>query len=298
MQNLINKEIDFWERPWNKEKFDDLYDRDERFFALVIKGVLSWLNSNLLMYNKPIRHFILNTGSSYLYLENNGYEYTWCETSGEDYMYMETPRCLVSVGNFNVPLEELTAPYVRGEYERISNAPSTKGQIVAYNAEMQRLPIEMNLTLKYVFSNFNEAIIFTQELFECVLFQQYFDIIYLGQIIKCSIEINGDTNIQLNEIDLSSKDVNQRTMEFEIKVTTNLPIINEKTESKSSNVINGLFGKISENNSYTNYKKHLGNVEVGDLNKEILITNEILTPEELNYNKTNQNKYIKNEELN
>jgi hypothetical protein len=292
MQNLINKDIDFWERPWNKEKFDDLYDRDERFFAIVIKGALSWLNSNLLMYNRPIRHFIFNTGSSYLYLENNGYEYTWCETTGEDLMYMETPRCLVKVGSFNVPLEELTAPYVRGEYERISNAPDAKGQIVAYNAEMQRLPIEFTLNLNYVFSTFNEAIIFTQELMENVLFQQYFDVIYLGQIIKCSIEINADTNIELQEIDLAGQDVNQRTMSFDIKITTNLPIINTQTESRSSNIIQGGIAIIKENKPQTGYKQVLANITEGEINEQVLKDIGITTDEELNINKVNTNKYI------
>ncbi len=292
MQNLINKEVDFWERPWNKEKFDDLYDRDERFFALVIKGALSWLNSNLLMYNRPIRHFIFNTGSSYLYLENNGYEYTWCETTGENLMYMETPRCLVKIGSFNIPLEELTAPYVRGEYERISNASDAKGQIVAYNAEMQRLPVEFTLNLNYVFSTFNEAIIFTQELMENVLFQQYFDIIYLGQIIKCSIEINADTNIELQEVDLASQDVNQRTMSFDIKITTNLPIINTKTECRSSNIILGGFGIIKENIPATGYKKHLVNITKGEVNDQALKDIGITTDKELNYNKVNTTKYV------
>lgn len=292
MQNLINKEVDFWERPWNKEKFDDLYDRDERFFAIVIKGALSWLNSNLLMYNRPIRHFIFNTGSSYLYLENNGYEYTWCETTGENLMYMETPRCLVKVGSFNVPLEELTAPYVRGEYERISNAPDAKGQIVAYNAEMQRLPIEFTLNLNYVFSTFNEAIIFTQELMENVLFQQYFDVIYLGQIIKCSIEINADTNIELQEVDLASQDVNQRTMSFDIKITTNLPIINIQTESRSSNIINSSIAIIKENKPQTGYKQFLALMTEGEINEQVLKDDGITTDEELNYNKVNTNRYI------
>ena len=270
MQNLINKQVDVWERPWDIEKFDNLYNRDERFFALVIKGALSWLNNNLRMYGRPIRHFIFNTGSSYLYLENTGYEYNWCETTGEDLMYMETPRCLVSIGSFNIPTEELTSPYIRGEYERISNAENTKGQILGYTAEIQRLPIEMTLTLKYTFSTFNEAIIFIQELIENVSFQQYFDIIYLGQIIKCSIEINADTNINLQDIDLSSKDVNQRTMQFDIKVTSNLPVINTKTEIKTSQIIGGVFAKVSDKRGDLAYIKH------GEINEGPLLANEII----------------------
>ena len=47
MQNLVNVEKDVWIRPWDIEKFDELSDRDERFFSLVTKGLLSYLN------NKP-----------------------------------------------------------------------------------------------------------------------------------------------------------------------------------------------------------------------------------------------------
>ena len=54
MKNIVNRDITPWERPWNITKFDDLYNRDDRYFAVLIKGVLSWLNRNIVMYNKPI----------------------------------------------------------------------------------------------------------------------------------------------------------------------------------------------------------------------------------------------------
>lgn len=260
MQSLVNKNQDIWIRPWDIEKFDNSYHKDERFFSLVIKGALSWLNENIRMYGKPIRHFIFNTGSSYLYIENNGYENTWCETTGEDLMYMELPRCLVSIGNFSIPTEELTAPFIRGVYERVSNAEKTKGQIVAYNAEIERLPIEISLTLKYTFSNFNESIIFLQELFENISFQQYFKIIYLGQTIDCSIEIDRDTTINLNEIDLAAQETNRRTIEFEIKLCTNLPIINTRTEALCTDIIvtpTGNIESISTGETLAKYKINL-----------------------------------------
>ena len=158
MQGIINKKIDNWVRPWDEEK-PEFKDRDERYFSLLTKAVLEWLTDNMKMYGKPINHFIFNTGSSYLFLENNGYEYNWCETTGENTLYMDTPRCIVTMGNISIPTEELTNPFVRGVYERISNADKTKGQILAYNAEMRRLPIEITYNLKYVFSTFNESII-------------------------------------------------------------------------------------------------------------------------------------------
>ena len=172
--DVVNKKIDKWIRPWEIEKFDDLKIRDERFFSIVIKGVLGWLTRHIVMYNKPIKHFIFNTGSSYMYVEANGYTNTWKETSGEDYMYMETPRCLATIGDISIPQEELTNPFVRGVYERYSD----DGQIKGYNAEMRRLPIEINISLQYVLSNFNETIILIQELFDKLVFQRYFKITY------------------------------------------------------------------------------------------------------------------------
>ena len=50
MNNVFNREREPWIRPWNQEKFDDLYNRDERFFSIVIKGLLSWLNRNIVLY--------------------------------------------------------------------------------------------------------------------------------------------------------------------------------------------------------------------------------------------------------
>lgn len=289
MQNLVNKKEDIWIRPWDIERFDDLSERDERFFSLVIKGVLSWLNSNLKMYGKPIKHFILNTGSSYMYLENNGYEYNWCETSGENMMYMETPRCLVKLGTFSIPTEELTMPYVSGVYERISNDEKTKGQIKAYNAQMRRLPIEMEIQLNYVFSNFNESIIFVQELFEKIVFQKYFNIVYLGQTIQCSIEIEGNTQIQVNELDLASAEPNRRTMEFNIKVCTNLPIIYKVSESPANLVINSTFTSNSNGNTDGDNTNH-------DINKIIQTQSVIYNGETKEILGDYKTKYGKEEE--
>lgn len=232
--DVVNKKIDKWVRPWEIEKFDDLKIRDERFFSIVIKGVLGWLTRHIVMYNKPIKHFIFNTGSSYMYVEANGYTNTWKETSGEDYMYMETPRCLVTIGDISIPQEELTNPFVRGVYERYSD----DGQIKGYNAEMRRLPIEINISLQYVLSNFNETIILIQELFDKLVFQRYFKITYLGQLIQCSIEFPNSQSINQKRVDLSQSDDKNRTLEIQIKLNTYYPIINQDTEISSSSIIN------------------------------------------------------------
>ena len=232
MNDVFNRDKEPWIRPWNKEKFNDLYNRDERFFAIVVKGFLSWLNRNIVLYNESIKHFIFNTGSSYLYMESNGYEYNLSETTGEDTIYMSLPRCLIELSDVNIPLEELSAPFSRGDYERVSG-----NQLQGFNAEIRRLPIELTINMKYYLSNFNETLILLQELIDKLVFQRYFNITYLGKIIQCSIEFPGSYNPQINKIDMTSPDPNQRNLTFDVKISTNYPIIDERTEIPTDKVI-------------------------------------------------------------
>ena len=232
--NVVNKDIDRWIRPWNIKKFDDLSERDERYFSILIKGCLNWLNTNIFMYDEKINHFIFNTGSAYLYVESNGYEFKWSETTGEDSMYMHLPRCLCEINDINIPIEELTNPFIRGIYERRS---SIDGQYHGYNAEMRRLPIELNMTLHYFLSNFNESIILIQELIDKMVFQKYYSIIYLGQKIQCSIEFPQSSQVNTNKIDFDSTDPNQKNIDIQIKIESYYPIININTEIENSKVI-------------------------------------------------------------
>ena len=232
MNNVFNREREAWVRPWNQEKFDDLYNRDERFFAIVIKGLLSWLNRNIVLYNKSINHFIFNTGSSYLYMESNGYEYNVSETTGEDTIYMTLPRCLVEISDINIPMEELSAPFSRGNYERRNG-----NQLCGYNAEMRRLPVEITINMKYFLSNFNETIILLQELMDKLVFQRYFNITYLGKTVQCSIEFPANYNPEINKIDMTSPEPNQRNLTLDVKVCTNYPLIDVRTEIPTDKVI-------------------------------------------------------------
>ena len=236
MEKVFNREKEPWIRPWNQEKFDNLYNRDERFFSIIVKGLISWLNRNIVLYNQSINHFIFNTGSSYLYMESNGYEYNLSETTGEDTMYMKLPRCIIEIVDLGFPMEELTSPYARGNYERQSG-----NQLQGYNAEIRRLPIELTINMKYYLSNFNETLILLQELIDKLIFQQYFNVIYLGQIIQCSIEFPGSVNPEINKIDMSSPDPNQRNITLDVKICTNYPLINTRTEIPTDKVI-ALFG--------------------------------------------------------
>lgn len=233
--NIENVEKSQWIRPWNKEKFDDLHNRDDRFFGLLIKGILAWLNKNIVLYNKPIKHFIFNTGSSIMYVESNGYQFSWNETTGEDAIYMSRPRCVVQLGDINLDTAELTQPNIRGVYER-ANDYNIKG----YNAEFRRIPIQMSMTLNYVLSNFNESIVLLEELISKLSFQRYFKIVYLGQLIECSIEFPSSYSIEINKIDMTSTDVNQKNINIQINVCSSYPMFNELSEISNDSVISKL----------------------------------------------------------
>lgn len=255
MKQVYNKEIDRWIRPWNIKKFDDLTNRDERYFSILIKGCLNWLNHHIFMYDEKINHFIFNTGSAYMYIESDGYEFKWSETTGEDKIYMHLPRCLCELNDINIPLEELTNPFIRGIYERKS---SIDNEYKGYNAEMRRLPIEMNMTLHYVLSNFNESIILVQEIIDQLVFQKYFTINYLGQRIQCSIEFPQNEQINVNKIDFDSTDTNQKTIDVSIKVESYYPIINVDTEIPNSEIIKSseYYVDLKQNNNIVDTNKY------------------------------------------
>lgn len=236
MQGITNKTEDKWFHPWDIEKHDNLYNRDERFFSILMKAILGWLTKNIVLYGKPIKHFIFNTGSSVMYMESNGYEYNINETSGEDWIYHEMPRCICEFGNISVPQEELSNPFIRGVYERRSG-----DDIVGYNSEIRRLPIELSIHLRYILSNMNESLILMEELINKLVFQQYFNIVYLGQIIECSLEHDGNHQVEINKIDMANAETNQKTIDFDLKICSNYPIINERAECNNKNII-GEFG--------------------------------------------------------
>lgn len=232
MENIINKKIEPWKRPWNITKFDDLYNRDERFISIVIKGLIMWLNSNILLYNKSIQHFIFNTGSSYMYVESDGYEFSWKETTGEDQMYMHLPRCILEFSNISVPTNDLSSSFSRGNYERRDG-----NNIRGFNSEIKRIPLNISVTLHYTLSNMNESLILIQELIDKLIFQQYYNINYLGNNIQCSIEFPSEEIIQFNKIDMSSAEVNKKTIDMNLNICTNYPSINTRSEISTDKVI-------------------------------------------------------------
>ena len=265
-----------WKRPWQIEKFNNLSNKDERFFSILYKGLLSWLNRNIILYNKSIKHFIFNTGSSMMYIESNGYDFSqcnWSTTTGEDSIYMERPRCVVTPGNITINTEELSQPHIRGVYER---EVERKGSIrtEGMNAELRRIPLSINLELNYILSNFNESIILVEELISKFVFQQYFNIVYLGQQIMCSIELPNDFSINTNKIDMTSNEPNQKIITLNVTLCTSYPKITEPSEIAVNDVIHKFVHKsiLYKDNINNNVQDAFEQKENGGLTASHIIT--------------------------
>ena len=91
--------------------------------------------------------------------------------------------------------------------------------------------------LEYFLSNFNESIVLLQEIIDKLVFNMYFRITYLGQTIKCCLNWPTEQSIQINKLDMTSSDTNQKSIEFSLKLSTSYPQIDERTESRNDNII-------------------------------------------------------------
>ena len=175
-----------------------------------------------------------------MYVEKNGYEFKWSETTGEDQMYMHLPRCVIEMQGINIPTEELSQPHCRSTYERRDGK-----DIKAFNAEIRRMPVELNVELKYTLTNFNETIVLLQELLDKIVFQKYFNITYLGKVIECSIELPLDYTTEINKIDMTSPEMNQKNITLSVKICSNYPIVNTRSEIRANQIIHNFADSVN-----------------------------------------------------
>ena len=87
-----------------------------------------------------------------------------------------------------------------------------------------------------------------QELLDKLVTQKYFNITYLGQIIRCSILVPDSFSPEINKIDMSNPDINQKTITLEVKVTTNYPIVNVHTEILNTQLISKFGNSVNLHN--------------------------------------------------
>lgn len=198
----------------------------EPFFGILTKGFLYTLNNTLTLRGHPIPHFILNTGDDILYLETKGHNMSLepNEVSNEDFIYNSIPRCIVQPGSVSILGDQLSSPST-GIFQ-VEN----EGQLIGITSDFKRFPIKMNHTLKYYFDSYSDALIVTQQIISREAFINNFEISYLGQRIFCSYMLPDNEDIQKNiEFDGLTVDSKMRTIEFDIEIESNYPVLFPET---------------------------------------------------------------------
>lgn len=223
----------------------------ERFFSIVIKGLLYHLQKDLVISGKQIRHIILNTGDDALYLEVKGQDHSLepLEITNENSIYNSIPRCMVVPGGVEILTDQLTNPHTRGNFEFEYDDSLYSG-----NAEFRRMPVKISVSLKYYVSSYTDLLNLSQQITTKWMFIRNFNVDYMGNMVSCTYNIPPSLQGEYNmEFDEATTDNRYRTLSLDLEVETNLPVYNEKTAVMSDQMIGDfIVGGFIESNGTPN----------------------------------------------
>lgn len=199
----------------------------ENFMSILIKGLLYNLNGCIKVRNNPVPHFILHTGDDRMWIENKGYDASIepLDISNEDAVYSIMPKCIVTPSAINLDSGQLTSPYSLGSLQYIDD-----DGIYTLSGEFRRIPIKLSVDLKYYTDSYTDMLEVIQYIISNIAFIRTYDIMYMGQKIKCSYKIpdNFDEEHSM-DIDGAMSDNRSHSLSLSIELETNMPIFNNKT---------------------------------------------------------------------
>lgn len=225
---------DILEKIW-KGEID--INNQELFFSILIKGLMLKLNEEIAIRNIAVPHLIVHTGSDALYLENKGQDNSIepFEVSNENYTYNIIPRCIVTPGSIDIVPDQLTNPYSNGYVQY-----QTEDSIYNLLAEFRRMPVKLGVELKYFTDSYRDMLELVQQIVTKLAFIKTYNIVYMGQVIKCSYKIPESYQGEwMTEMDGMTQDSKDRKVSLSIEVESNYPIFNCRTIMDSSHYITG-----------------------------------------------------------
>lgn len=201
------------------------------FLSIVIKGLLYDLNDCINIRKDPVPHMILHTGDDRMYLEAKGYDASIepIDISNENYIYSITPRCIVNPSGVDLDTAQLTSPYSLGAIQYTVRDGENSG-IYLLRGEFRRMPIKLSVDLKYYTDTFTDML----ELIQCIIsnlsFVRTFDVMYMGQKIKCSYKIpESFSEEHTMELDGAMTDNRSHSLNLSIELESNFPVFNNRT---------------------------------------------------------------------
>lgn len=226
----------------------------ELFMSTLLKGLLLKLNSDIKIRDIKVPHIILHTGDDKLWLETKGYNNAIepLIISNENSVYSIIPKCIVNLSTIDLDLNQLTSPYSNGILQYESKDSSTNG-VYSLTGEFRRVPIKIAIDLKYYTDSYTDMLELIQYVITNLAFIRTYDIMYMGQKIKCSYKIPesfGEEHTM--EIDGAVSDGREHSLSLSIEVESNLPVFNNKTIKSATKIIVTPVAKIKSANATCN----------------------------------------------
>ena len=214
----------------------------ELFFPLIIKGLLRSLNDAIYIRNIPVPHYILHTGDDRMFLEQKGHDISKepQSISNEDWIYSITPKCIVTPGGIDLDTAQLTSPYSLGKCQLESDT-----EIVSLTGEFRRLPVKLAVDLKYYVDSYTDMMELIQYVTTNLAFIRTYNIVYMGQKIKCSYKIPDSYGEEHTmDIDGVFQDSREHSLSLSIEVETTFPVFSNRTMVSSDSIV-GAYNKIT-----------------------------------------------------
>lgn len=206
------------------------------FLSNVLKGLLVNLRNDIKIRNIPVPHYIMHTGDDRMFLDFRGYDNSVepLQPSNEtNTIYSITPKCIVNPTGIDLDASQLTSPYSIGgiQYGDDSGVYLLKG-------EFRRMTIKLSVELTYYVDSYTDMLELIQYIISNLAFIRTYDIMYMGQKIKCSYKIpEAFSDEHTMEIDGSFSDSKEHKLNLSLEVETNMPVFNRKTIMPADNII-------------------------------------------------------------
>lgn len=214
----------------------------EHFFLLVLKGLLVNLRKCIKIRGEGVPHIITHMGDDRVWLEARGYDNSIepLTISNENTIYNIVPRCNVTPGGINLDVAQLTNPYSMGQCQI-----TTDEGVYTLKGEFRRIPVKISVDLKYKLDSYTDLMECVQYVVSTLAFIRTYDIMYLGQKIKCSYKIpesfEGEHPMDL---DGGMTDTREHTMSMSLEIETNMPVYSNKTMMSSDKIITKPVGNV------------------------------------------------------
>lgn len=207
----------------------------ELFFPLVLKGLLVNLRKCIKIRGEGVPHIITHMGDDRMWLDARGYDNSIepLQISNENSIYNIVPRCNVNPGGITLDAGQLTNPYSIGQCQ-----VNTDKGVYTLKGEFRRIPVKMSVELKYQTDSYTDLMEAIQYIVSHLAFVRTYDIMYMGQKIKCSYKIpdSFDGEHQM-DLDGSISDGREHTMSMSVEVETNMPVFSNKTMALADKII-------------------------------------------------------------